>query len=314
MFWWLTVGFLILLFLTACLAVLICFYKIFWVKRKAQPEEVVFPMDEKFAPHRARFEKWLAEMRNTPRKEFTIRSFDGLLLYGYYFEYEKGAPIELMIHGYRGDAERDLCCGVERCFALGHSAFIIDHRACGKSEGTVISFGINESRDVTAWIDCIIENIDQDAKIILTGISMGAATAMICAGKQLPENVVGVLADCGYTSAKEIIQKVMADMKLPPKLLYPFAKIAARVLGRFDLEEISPLEAMPNCRLPIIFFHGDSDGFIPWEMSERNFHACASEHKKLVITKGAAHVLCYVVDSENYLKELRAFFEPLTKR
>ena len=193
------------------------------------------------------------------------------------------------------------------------TALIIDHRACGKSDGRVISFGINESRDVHRWIEYIIQNIDKDAKIILTGVSMGAATAMICAGEELPLNVIGVLADCGYTSAKDIIKKVMRDMKLPPTVFYPFAKLAARVLGKFDLEEKSPIEAMKKCRLPIIFIHGDVDDFVPHSMSVENYNACASEHKKLVTVKGAAHALCYVVDSENYVKELKAFFEPLTR-
>jgi hypothetical protein len=37
---------------------------------------------------------------------------------------------------------------------------------------------------------------------------MGASTVLMAAGQDLPKNVIGVLADCGYTSAKEIIQEV----------------------------------------------------------------------------------------------------------
>ena len=35
----------------------------------------------------------------------------------------------------------------------------------------------------------------------------------------LPPNVKGILADCGYTSAKEIIGKVIGQMKLPLLIL-----------------------------------------------------------------------------------------------
>ncbi|MBQ4121841.1 MAG: alpha/beta hydrolase [Clostridia bacterium] len=314
MVWWIIFGTLAFLILVAFCTVYICFYRIFLTHRKPKKNEAFdLPDGEEYRPHHERMVSWIKDIRAMPHTEASIVSFDGLTLYGKYYEYEKSAPIELMIHGYRGDSERDLCGGVARAFALGHSALIIDHRACGKSDGRVISFGINESRDVHRWIEYIIQNIDKDAKIILTGVSMGAATAMICAGEDLPSNVVGVLADCGYTSAKDIIQKVMRDMKLPPKLFYPFAKIAARVLGRFDLEEKSPIEAMKKCRLPIIFIHGDVDDFVPHEMSVQNYHACASEHKKLVTVKGAGHALCYVVDSENYVKELKEFFEPFTR-
>lgn len=312
MYWWIILGTLAFLLLAAFATVYICFYRIFLSHRKVRTEEFWLPDGEEYRPHHERMISWMKGMRRMPHTEVSTTSFDSLTLYGKYYEYEKGAPIELMLHGYRGDSERDLCGGVDRAFALGHSVLIIDHRACGKSDGRVISFGINESRDVHAWIDYIVQKIDKDAKIILTGVSMGAATAMICAGEDLPPNVVGVLADCGYTSAKDIIQKVMRDMKLPPKLFYPFAKVAAKLLGKFDLEEKSPMEAMKKCRLPIIFIHGDVDDFVPHEMSVQNYHACVSEYKKLVTVKGAGHALCYVVDSENYVKELKAFFEPFT--
>jgi len=311
--WWIVFGVLTGLLLVALAILYICFYRIFLSRRKSKKEDFDLPKGKEYIPHHERMVNWIEDIRSMPHTKVSIVSFDDLTLYGKYYEYEKGAPIELMLHGYRGDSERDLCGGVARAFALGHSALIIDHRACGKSDGRVISFGINESRDVHRWIEYIIQNIDKDAKIILTGVSMGAATAMICAGEELPLNVIGVLADCGYTSAKDIIKKVMRDMKLPPTVFYPFAKLAARVLGKFDLEEKSPIEAMKKCRLPIIFIHGDVDDFVPHSMSVENYNACASEHKKLVTVKGAAHALCYVVDSENYVKELKAFFEPLTR-
>ena len=56
------------------------------------------------------------------------------------------------------------------CF--GRNALIIDHRAAGKSDGHVITFGAKESRDVLTWVDFVLTSIDRDAKIILTGISM----------------------------------------------------------------------------------------------------------------------------------------------
>jgi hypothetical protein len=79
----------------------------------------------------------------------------------------------------------------------------------------VITFGLREKKDCLYWIDYAINNIDKNAKIIITGISMGASTVLMASGEKLPENVVGVLADCGYTSAKEIIKKVIRDMGLP---------------------------------------------------------------------------------------------------
>ena len=174
----------------------------------------------------------------------------------------------------------------------------------------MITFGVLESRDCLKWIDFVLQSIDPDAKIILTGISMGAATVMIAASMELPPNVIGILADCGYTSTQAIVKKVMRDLHLPPSLLYPPARLAARLLGGFDPDSASPIESMKRCRLPVIFFHGDTDDFVPCSMSEENYAACASEHKRLVIVPNAGHGLCFPVDMQGYLAELDAFFAP----
>jgi fermentation-respiration switch protein FrsA (DUF1100 family) len=219
-----------------------------------------------------------------------------------------------MFHGYRGTAERDLSGAVYRCFSLGRNALIVDHRASGTSDGHVITFGAKERYDCLTWVDFVLREIDPDAKMILTGISMGAATVMLASALDLPRNVVGVLADCGYTSAREIIYKVARDMHLPPAFLYPFARLGARLLGGFDPDDASPVHAMADCHLPIIFFHGDSDGFVPCEMSRENYNACASKQKRLVITSGAGHGLCFSVDQDTYFAALKAFFEPILQR
>ena len=310
--------FWIVLGVTAVVAVLlllityICFRMAFYVPRRKEPtdsDKIEIPEGEIYEVFRDKMEKWARATRALPHEEVSITSFDGLTLCGKYYEFSPGAPIELMFHGYRGSAERDLSGGVQRCFKLGRSALIVDQRCSGKSDGNVITFGINEHRDCLCWIDFMLKRFGRDVKIILTGISMGASTVLLAASQPLPENVIGVLADCGYTSAEEIIKKVIKQMGLPVGLSYRFVKLGAKIFGHFDLEETSPVVALKNCRVPAIFFHGESDDFVPCEMSVRNFEVCASE-KRLVTVPGAGHGLCYPVEPERYLSELRDFFGP----
>ena len=121
-------------------------------------------------------------------------------------------------------------------------------------------------------------------------------------------------ADCGYTSAKEIIKKVLRDMHLPADFFYPFVKLGAKIFGRFDLDSYSPIESMKKCKLPVIFIHGDADDFVPYSMSEENYAACAAPEKRLVITKGAGHGLCLPIDPQGYLAHLSSFFDPYLKK
>jgi len=287
--------------------------RIFYSPKRVKAEEYPIPDGEIYEAHRESMVKWIKEMRTTPHREVSIRSFDGLTLRGKYFEFSKNAPTEILFHGYKGSAERDLSGGIARCFAIGHNALIVDHRASGESDGHVITFGVKESRDCADWVDFVIREIDPDAKIILTGISMGAATVLMASAVELPKNVVGVLADCGYSSAKAIIKKVIKDMKLPAELLYPFSRLGGLIFGHFDIDKASPIEAMKKSRLPIIFFHGDTDDFVPFEMSVENYDVCVSK-KHLVKIEGAGHGLCFPIDSERYLSELDSFFKPILSK
>ncbi len=306
---WIVLGVAAALVLIVLLIAYICYLKAFHVSRRKEAAGIEMPTGDIYGPFLEKIEKWAAHTKTLPCEEMEITSFDGLRLRGKYYEYAPGAPIELMFHGYRGTAERDLAGGVQRCFKLGRSALIVDQRCSGGSQGHVITFGILEHRDCLSWLDFMIKHFGPDVKIMLCGISMGAATVLMASGTPLPENVFGVLADCGYSSPKAIIQEVIRQMGLPPKLAYPFVKLGARLFGGFDLEECAPEEAVKHCKVPVIFFHGEADDYVPCEMSRINYEACASR-KKLVTIPEAGHGLSYPVAPEYYLDSLREFFGP----
>ena len=300
------------IFLLAFLILLlsyVLFRIIFYVpdRKNRDADAIILPTGKIYEPFYDKMRQWGITARNAPHEDVSIISFDGLKLSGKYYEYAPGAPVELMFHGYRGSAERDMAGGMHRAFRLGHSALIVDQRCAGGSEGNVISFGINEHRDCLAWLEFAIDYLGSDVRIILTGISMGATTVLMAAGRKLPSNVIGVLADCGFHSAKDVILSVADSMHLPSRLLYPFVKMGAKIFGHFDLEELTAEEAIQCCEVPVIFFHGLDDDYVPSYMSEINYAACKSR-KKLVLIPGAGHGLSFPVAPEQYVNEVHTFF------
>ena len=300
---------ILLLFLLLTITILIIsFYKTFYSKNEQiKSKEIILPNNPVYNKYKDIITKDILDVRKLNPKQYYIKSFDGLILAAKYYENFKNAPIEIMFHGYRGSSERDLSSGVRRAKACGHNVLLVDQRASGLSQGHVISFGINEHKDCLNWIKFVNKKFGSNTKIILTGISMGAATVMMATKYTLPKNVIGVIADCGYNSPKNIIKKVIKDMKLPPNLLYPFVSLSARIFGNFNLNELSPLSAVKKSKTPIIFFHGEADEFIPYIMSEELYNECSSK-KELFIVPNADHGISYLIEPERYVDYVKSFF------
>ena len=130
---------------------------------------------------------------------------------------------------------------------------------------------------------------------------------MMATKYNLPKNVIGVIADCGYNSPKNIIKKVIKEMKLPPNIFYPLVSLSARIFGNFNLNELSPLKAVNKSKTPIIFFHGEADEFIPCTMSQELFNNCSSK-KEIFIVPNADHGISYLIEPDKYVNYVKSFF------
>lgn len=294
--------------LTILIASYISYKLTFYVNRKKEIDDTEMPLGDDFSLYKEQILSDMKKAKEMPYKDYYITSFDGLKLHGMYFETVPGGPIEILFHGYRGSAFRDMSAGIERAKAVGRNTLLVEQRTCGKSEGKVISFGINERHDCVSWINYVIKEFGENVEIYIGGVSMGGSTVLLASNMNLPSNVKGILADSSFYSAKEIIKIVVKQLKLPPRVFYPLIKLGAKLFGHFDLEEVNPIDSVKNTNIPIIFYHGEADAFVPCEMSVKLYMACNSK-KKIVTIPKSGHGLCYLVDKEKYVNELKNFIE-----
>ena len=232
-------------------------------------------------------------------EEVTITSFDGTKLFARYYHVADNAPLQIQFHGYRSSAILDFCGGNYLARKLNHNTLVVDQRSHGKSEGHVITFGIKERRDCLCWVHYASNRFGETTPIILSGLSMGAATVLMAADLDLPDNVRGIIADCPYSSPKEIIQKVCRDMRFPARLTYPFIKLGAFLFGHFNLEESNAIDAVKHTKIPILLIHGQEDYFVPCQMSIDIQNACSSKISLTTIPH-AGHGLSYLIEPEKY--------------
>lgn len=250
---------------------------------------------------------WTEDFSRVPYKEVSIRSRDGKRLFGRYYHVCDGAPLQIEFHGYKGEAIRDFCGGDPFARRLGFNTLLVDQRSHGESDGHVITFGVLERYDCLDWVNYAVRHFGSDVKIILAGISMGAATVLMASDLDLPENVVGIIADSPYSSPKDILQKVCKDIGIAPKMIYPFLWLGAFLFGRFRICG-GAIKSVREARVPILILHGEDDGFVPCEMSRRIVDACASE-VSFASFEGADHCLGYVVDPAKYEQTISDFVE-----
>ena len=294
--------FLLILFTLLFFILLVSYisYRLAFYAPKRLPEgEVSMPVGEQYEAHRPGISKFVDEMLSRPFEAVTITSHDGKKLYARYYHVADGAPLQIFFHGYKSSAELDCCGGSKLANRLGQNTLVVDQRSHGKSEGSSITFGVKERKDCLCWIHYARIRFGDDVKIILSGLSMGAATVLMATDLELPENVIGVIADCPYSSPKAIIQKVCRDMHLPAKLMYPFVRLGARIFAGFDLEESSALSAVAKSGIPILLIHGEDDRFVPCDMS-RDIHKSCGSRIVLETVPGAGHGLSYMVAPQRY--------------
>lgn len=285
----------------------VCYRLCFSVPKQTQADLFRLPDTEQYAPYKESMAQMVKAALALPYEDVWITFDDGLRLHGKYYAGRPGAPVQIMMHGYKSGAERDFCGGLQVAVHDGFNVLLVDQRAHGKSEGKCLTFGILERYDCRAWVNYAIERFGADTKIFLYGVSMGAATVLMAGGLDLLRNVVGIVADCGYSSPAAIIQKVIRDQHLPVFPVYQLIRLGGKLFSGFDLASATVTDALAHCDIPVLLIHGGDDRFVPCDMGRENYAHCASPNKHLLIVPGAGHGLSYMLDKKAYLNALESF-------
>ena len=249
---------------------------------------------------------WFAEQTLEP---VTIRSRDGLKLYGSYLEAPEARACILLCHGYRSRGELDFALVLRLLYEHGCSLLVIDQRAHGRSGGKYIAYGVLERYDCQQWAWFLHTKLGGRVPIFLEGMSMGASTVMMAADLALPPSVVGVIADCGYNSPwEELRHCIRSRYHLPVFPVLPLTELMCRLTAGFSLKGAAAAQSLANSPLPLLIIHGTDDDFVPPTMTAENYAAAAGE-KRQILVPGARHGLSYLVDQPRLEKELLGFID-----
>lgn len=285
--------------------------------REVKNEETIINIEneaEKIIEENRQKEEELAKQwtKTMESKKVEVQAKDGITLRGTeYFTKEPSEKWAIVLHGYH--ANPDSVISIGRHFSEeGYHVLIPSMRACGESEGEYIGMGWLDKEDLKCWINLIIEE-DENAKIVLHGSSMGAATVLMASGDKLPKNVQAIIEDSGYTSVWDIFaSEAKARFNLPAFPVLNMFEIVANIRAKYDIKEASALEQVKKATVPILLIHGDADDFVPTYMCEDLYQATNSLKDKLIIQE-AGHIESKYKEPETYYNKIFDFLEKIKR-
>ncbi len=249
------------------------------------------------------------KLESQDHERIEIQSNDGVKLVGHWFPADSPKRILIAMHGWRSNWARDFGLIADFWRKNGCSVLFAEQRGQGSSGGEYMGFGMLERYDCLQWIAWVNEKTNAEYPVYLVGISMGATTVLMTGNMDLPSNVRGIMADCGFTSANDIWEHVAE------KNLHIRYRLYARTANRLCKKKIqvgakdcSTLKAMEACKVPVLLIHGQADSFVPAAMTYRNYEACSAP-KRLLIVPNAEHGMSYCVDRTGYEKTILDFWQ-----
>ena len=219
----------------------------------------------------------------------------------------------VIVHGYTDNAVRMLMIGYLYNHDLGYNILLPDLYYHGQSEGRAIRMGWKDRLDVLRWMEIANDIFGGDTRMVVHGISMGAATTMMVSGEEQRPYVKCFVEDCGYTSVRDQFAKELEDQfGLPAFPLLDVASWLCRLRSGWDFRGASALKHVAKGRLPMLFTHGAAGGSVPTRMVYPLYEAKPGE-KELWVVPGAAHAVSYRDNRAEYTRRVREFVEPRLK-
>ena len=146
----------------------------------------------------------------------------------------------LILHGWRN-------CSIDFLFlarlyekVLGYNVVLPDFHAHGLSEGDMIQMGWLDRKDMLHWL-----SIFQTDTVVVHGVSMGAAAAMMMSAEALPKGIKDIrfIDDCGYTSVwDEFAGELKKQFGLPEFPLMYTTSLLCKLRYGWSFSEASAIE------------------------------------------------------------------------
>lgn len=118
-----------------------------------------------------------------------------------------------------------------------------------------------------ATVDAALHWLDErpPAPIVVYGVSMGGAAAILALGQRCPDAVVGLVTDGTYDRLDRVFDNVLSYAPFVPRYLRALSERTMERITGWHPGDIRPVDVVANINVPCLFAHGDRDPLIPPE-------------------------------------------------
>jgi len=196
----------------------------------------------------------------------------------------------LLLHGAYERSE-NMLKAAHSFAAHGYRAVLVDMRGHGRSTGERITYGVQESEDLSQVLDWLEQRGLLAGNLGVYGFSFGAATAIELAGRD--PRVRAVVAAAPYSSFHDAASHAIKT-RMPIARLFATEQWTEQTIreagrrGGFDWRAANPLAAIQRTDAMVLLVHGDADEFVEPYHSIR-LHRAAPGHSQLALIRGAKH-------------------------
>lgn len=240
------------------------------------------------------------ENYNMYRRDFTFENSRGSKIPASVFvpvrsTNENPSPEEIVINGpciiYSHSQSGNRVEGLfllDFCGTNGYGLCVHDFHACGRAPGTYVTLGWKEQEDL-AQLAQIVGRDYQATQIALWGRSMGAVTSILYTQKH--SNLVSaVVLDSPFSDMNVMIQDVAYEqMRLPSFLVnmaMGFFSSTIRKKVHYDVIQLKPIEACPECTAPALFIIGKKDKLVAPKRVEQMYKLWGGRDKQITYSEG----------------------------
>ena len=294
-------GTLLFLFLVAIISM---YFMIYHKPSKRHPNDMNILDTKMFKNYEQRIKDLVTDLMAIPYEDIYIESYDKKKLHAKLYENKESKKVAILCHGYKGTSYRDFSGGASEFIKMGYNVILIDQRAHGKSEGRSITFGLKERQDVLNWLDFAKQRFGEDYEYVLVGISMGAATVLNLSDKV--DSDIKIIADCPYSSVKELFIYDIKRLRLPVFIFYPLLRLTGILFAHVDISKFDNYQAVNNSKNKILIIHGNKDNVVPYTLSQKLYETYPDKIQ-YELFGGADHGTSYLVDVERYRHIVEAF-------